>query len=135
MENIEKINKELVQDFLTKVYDKRNVSAIDQFVAPEFRFFNNKTSISQFKEHTQKLLELFPDLKHNIEHIIAEGDSVALFTKWESSKGDLTVASFLKIEKGQITQWDEIPFFSKQIQQVFEKEFPEFIQGYFTGVV
>lgn len=135
MEKIEKINKELVQDFLTNVYNKKNVNAIDQFVALEFRFFNNKTSRSQFKEHTQKLLDLFPDLKHNIEHIIAEGESIALFTKWKSSKGDLMVASFLKIENGQITDWDEIPFFSKEIKQVFEKEFPEFIQGYFTGVI
>lgn len=40
------------------------------------------------------------------------------------------MASFLRIENRQITKWDEIPFFSKEIEQIFEKEFPEIMQGY-----
>ena len=129
-ENIEEINKIVVQEFFTNVYDKRNIDAIDKFVASELRIFDIMTSKSKLKEDIQKLLNLFPDLKHDIKHIIAEGASIAVFNKWKSSKGNLIVASFLKIEKRQITKWDEIPFFSKEIQQVFEKEFPGMIQGY-----
>lgn len=129
-ENIEEINKVAVQEFFTNVYDKRNTDAIDQFVASEFSLFNIMTSRSKFKEDIKKLLDLFPDLKHDIKHIIVDGESVAVFNKWMSNKGKLMVASFLRLEKRQITKWDEIPFFSKEIQQVFEKEFPEFIQGY-----
>jgi predicted ester cyclase len=50
------------------------------------------------------ICDLFPDLKHNIKHIIAEGESIAVFNKWKSSKTDIMVASFLKIEKRQITK-------------------------------
>ncbi|HZD34484.1 MAG TPA: hypothetical protein VE130_04710 [Nitrososphaeraceae archaeon] len=74
--------------------------------------------------------DLFPDLKHDIKHIIAEGESIAVFNKWKSRKGNLLVASFLRMENRQITKWDEIPFFSKEIERIFEKEFPEIMQGY-----
>lgn len=129
-ENIEEINKAAVEGFFTNVYDKRNVDAIDQFVAPELSIFNVMTSRSKLKEDIRKLLDLFPDLKHDIKHIIAEDESIAVFNKWKSSKGDAIVACFLRIEKRQITKWDEIPFFSKEMEQVFEKEFPEIMQGY-----
>lgn len=36
----------------------------------------------------------------------------------------------LGIEKRQITKWDEIPFLSKEMEQIFDKEFPELMQGY-----
>jgi predicted ester cyclase len=129
-ENIEEINKEVAQEFFTNVYDKRNVDAIDQFVTSELSIFNNITSRSKLKEDIKKLLDLFPDLKHDIKHIIAEGESIAVLNKWKSSKGNLMVAFFLRIEKRQITKWDEIHFYSKEIQPLFEKEFPEIIQGY-----
>lgn len=86
-ENIEKINKEAVQEFFTNVYDKRNIDAIDQFVASEFSQFDIMTSRSKLKEDIKRLLDLFPDLKHDIKHIIAEGESIAVFNKWKSSKG------------------------------------------------
>ena len=63
-EDIEKINKEVVQGFFTNVYDKRNIDAINQFVASELRIFNTMTSRSKLKEDIQKLLDLFPDFKH-----------------------------------------------------------------------
>ena len=129
-ENIEEINKAAVEGFFTNVYDKRNVDAIDQYVAPELSIFNVMTARSKLKEDIRKLLDLFPDLKHDIKHIIAEGESIAVFNKWKSSKGNSIVASFLRIEKRQITKWDEITFFSKEMEQVFEKEFPEIMQGY-----
>jgi len=131
-EDIEKINKEVVQGFFTNVYDKRNIDAINQFVASELRIFNTMTSRSKLKEDIQKLLDLFPDFKHETRHIVAEGESIAVFNTWKSSKGNLIVASFLRIEKRLITEWDEIPFFSKEVQQVFETEFPELMQGYFS---
>jgi hypothetical protein len=67
------------------------------------------TNRSKLKEDVKKLLDLFPDLKHDIKHIIAEGESIAVFNKWKSSKGNSIVAS-----KRQITKWDEIPFFPKE---------------------
>lgn len=78
-EDIEKINKEVVQEFFTNVYDKRNIDAINQFVTSELRIFNIMTSRSKLKEDIQKLLDLFPDLKHETRHIIAEGESIAVF--------------------------------------------------------
>ncbi len=129
-----KINKQLVQEFFTKVYDEGNAKAIDEFVAPEFRLFNILTNRTKLKEDTQKLLDVFPDLKHTTEQIIAEGKHVAVFNKWKSSKGNILVASFLKMENRHITKWDEIPFFSKEIEQILEKELPGFIQEYFLQI-
>jgi predicted ester cyclase len=76
------------------------------------------TRRSKLKEDVQKLLDLFPDLIHDIKHIVAEGESVAVFNKWKSSKGNTMVASFLRIEKRQITKWDEIPFFQRNTTSI-----------------
>jgi predicted ester cyclase len=52
------------------------------------------TRRSKLKEDVQKLLDLFPDLIHDIKHIVAEGESVAVFNKWKSSKGNTMVGFF-----------------------------------------
>lgn len=90
------------------------MDATDQFVAPELSIFDILTRRSKLKEDIKKLLDLFPDLNHDIKHVIAEGESIALFNKWKSSKGNSIVASFLRIENRQIAKWDEIPFFPKK---------------------
>jgi hypothetical protein len=58
-EYIEEINKVAVEEFFTNVYDKRNVDAIEQFVAPELSIFNIMTSRSKLKRDIKKLLDLF----------------------------------------------------------------------------
>ena len=122
-EYIEEINEVVVEEFFTNVYDKRNVDAIEQFVAPELSIFNIMTSRSKLKRDIKKLLDLFPDLKHDLKHIIAEGESIAVVNKWKSSTGNSIVASFLRIEKRQITKWDEIPFFPKKWNGCLKKNF------------
>jgi hypothetical protein len=49
------------------------------------------TSRSKLKRDIKKLLDLFPDLKHDLKHIIAEGESIAVFNKRKSSKGNSIV--------------------------------------------
>jgi hypothetical protein len=52
-ENIEKINKEVIREFFTNVYDKRNIDAIDHFVVSELSILNTMTSRAKLKEETK----------------------------------------------------------------------------------
>jgi hypothetical protein len=104
------------------IYDERNVGAIDKFVSPELSIFDSMTNRSKLKEDIKKLLDLFPDLEHDLKHIIAEGESISVFDKWKSSKGNSIVAYFLRIENRQITKWDQIPKeYNRYLRKNFEK--------------
>lgn len=65
----EEQNKGLVMAFFNDVYDNRNVSAIDEYVADNFT-----TSISadkeSFKEITGAAFNSFPDLTRSLDHEI-----------------------------------------------------------------
>lgn len=129
--------KNIVQEFFTELYelyDNRNLNIIDKFVKPDFRLFGKITNTRTLKEGTQNLLNVFPDLKHTTEYVIAEGQFVVIFNKWTSNKGNCRAADILKIENNRIVEWDEVAFFSREMQNIIEKDIPEFIQDYIDTV-
>lgn len=127
-------NKNIVQEFFIELYDNRNLNIIDKFVKPDFRLFGKITNTRSLKENTQNLLNVFPDLKHTTEYVIAEGQFVVIFNKWTSNKGNCRAADILKIENNRIVEWDEVAFFSREMQNIIEKDIHEFIQDYFDTV-
>lgn len=127
-------NKNIVQEFFIELYDNRNLNIIDKFVKPDFRLFGKITNTRSLKENTQNLLNVFPDLKHTTEYIIAEGQFVVIFIKWTSNKGNCRAADILKIENNRIVEWDEVAFFSREMQNIIEKDILEFIQDYIDTV-
>ena len=127
-------NKSIVQEFFTELYDNRNLNIIDKLLKPDFRLFGKMTNTRTLKEGTQNLLNVFPDLKHITEYVIAEGQFVVIFNRWTSNKGNCRAADILKIENDHIVEWDEVAFFSKEMQNIIEKDIPEFIQDYIDTV-
>jgi predicted SnoaL-like aldol condensation-catalyzing enzyme len=72
-------NKELVRRFAREVFDEGNVDAADRYLAPDF--FNHVTGqagIAPYKE-TIRFVRTFLNAPNVEEHIVAEGDKVALF--------------------------------------------------------
>ncbi|HEX8037193.1 MAG TPA: ester cyclase [Ktedonobacterales bacterium] len=116
-------NKDLVRTFFEEVFNKRNVAAIDDFVAAEQVDHtlppNLPANTTGTKQAIDMFLRAFPDLHVTIDDAIADGDRVAVrFTSRGTQRGasgglpptgrKVTVASYLiaRIADGKIVeQW------------------------------
>ena len=73
-------NKALARRFYDEVMNKKNLGAIDELGSPEFVDHSNKPGqapgLKGAKDNIAMFLKAFPDIKMNVEEIIAEGDIV-----------------------------------------------------------
>ncbi|MGZ3598475.1 MAG: ester cyclase [Ktedonobacterales bacterium] len=116
-------NKDLVCGFIEEVFNKRNVAAIDDFVAADQVDHtlppNLPANTSGTKQAIDMFVRAFPDLHVTIDDVIAAGDRVAVrFTSHGTQRGafaglpatgqEVTVPSYLiaRIADGKIVeQW------------------------------
>jgi len=76
-------NKALMRHLYEKVFNQRNLAAIDDFIAPNF--FNHSASqlgmtggdLEHVKQFVSMVMQAFPDLHYTVEDLIAEEDKVA----------------------------------------------------------
>ncbi len=68
-------NKAIVRRFI-EAYNKRNLDAIDDFVAPDYVDHTNRVDREGLKQLFNMGLTAFPDWHETIEDIVAEGDKV-----------------------------------------------------------
>lgn len=78
-------NKKIVEQLFNEAFVKKNFSILQQVVDSDF--VNHGIPGAQkgpegLKQVIQQFLNAFPDMKINIEHIIAEGDLVATRGYW-----------------------------------------------------
>ena len=74
-------NKVLVRRFIEQVFEKHQLRAVDELVAPDFvpHSWPGVTSVETFKRALQKVSAGFQsDVSMKIEDMIAEGDKVAV---------------------------------------------------------
>ena len=73
-------NKTLARRFYDEVINKKNLGAIDELGSPDFIDRSNKpgqaSGLKGAKENTAMFLNAFPDMKMNVEELVAEGDIV-----------------------------------------------------------
>ena len=74
-------NKAIVRRWLGEM-DKHNFKIIDEVVSPDLRFHFpwNPTPMTfeEYKQFVHTVYEAMPDLRHKIEDLIAEGDTVVM---------------------------------------------------------
>ena len=76
-------NKAVIRRLYEKVWNQHNPEAADEFVAPDV--FNRdmlpeyQNGIDGYKHLVSWMHTAFPDLRTDIENMIAEGDEVATF--------------------------------------------------------
>ena len=78
-------NKKLVEQIFNEVMNNRNFTLIDKLIAPNYvnhGIPDAKTGPEGFKQVIQQFLDGFPDMKINVEHIVADGDLVATRGYW-----------------------------------------------------
>jgi len=84
-------NKALVHEYLERVWNGRDVEALDDFYpSPPLSEQENSAeqqlpSLEDAKEYIRQVQAAFPDLQVVIDDIIAEEDKVAVRTTWRSS--------------------------------------------------
>jgi len=81
MSDLEK-NKQLARDFFEKIWNQRDESAIDRFIAEDAAANNPKFGVGResFRLQWRKWREAFPDINFAGEEIITEGNTVV--TRW-----------------------------------------------------
>src|SRR5918998_6387181 len=80
MTSQEQENKALVRRFTEEVYNRRNLDAADEFLAPDFVDYGALTGedagIEGYKQHVANTQASSSDVHFSIEEMIAEGDKV-----------------------------------------------------------
>ncbi len=73
-------NKELYRQFIDRVLNGRDLSAVPQYVAPEFvdHRYPNQDGIAGTRKFLSYVHQAFPDVHFKAEDIIAENDCVAV---------------------------------------------------------
>ncbi|MBI2659587.1 ester cyclase [Candidatus Woesearchaeota archaeon] len=73
-------NKELMHRFYEEVFNKGNLSAIDEIFDENFvdrSFYGKEAGIDEIRNSFKELRKTFPDARIKIEDMIAENDKVA----------------------------------------------------------
>ena len=77
-------NKTILRRWFEEIWDKRNLDAIDEFIAADFVFHNAPPGIQPDREGVRELVNTmqtaFPDAQAAVEDQISEGDRVV--TRW-----------------------------------------------------
>lgn len=83
-------NKALVRRLVEEVFNRRNLSVVDELVSPDFVEHEVIPGIPSGREGTRQMfamvLAAFPDFKGTIDDLIAEGDKVVLRWTWTGTQ-------------------------------------------------
>jgi predicted ester cyclase len=84
-------NKALVHDYLERVWNGRDVDALDEFYPSPYVSEQGSSaeqelpSLEEAKDYIRHVQTAFPDLQVVIDDVISEEDKVAVRTTWRSS--------------------------------------------------
>lgn len=74
-------NKEIVIRLYEEGINKRNFALLDEIISDDYTGSNGLKGVDNFKVPINGLIKAFPDLKYNIEEVIAEDNKVVV--KWQ----------------------------------------------------
>jgi predicted ester cyclase len=115
-------NKELVRRFYREAIVERDSSACERLLSADFVHNGETRGRAGQRQAVECFLAAFPDLRHEIELILAEDDLVAAHQRWRGThRGEFlgvevtdrsvtfTSTALLRVRDGLIAQaWDEI---------------------------
>lgn len=117
-------NKALVTRFYAEAITGRDLEAAEQLLSDSFVHNGERRGRAGQRQAIAEFLDAFPDLRHEIELLVAEGDLVAAHQRWTGTqKGriagldptggqvEFTSTAVLRIRDGLIAEaWDEVDF-------------------------
>jgi steroid delta-isomerase-like uncharacterized protein len=115
-------NKELVRRFYREAINERDVDAVDRLLSEDFTHDGELRGRDGQRQAVRYFLDAFPDLRNEIELLLAEDDLVAAHQRWSGThRGEFlgvaatgtavefTSTAVLRIRDGLIAEaWDEV---------------------------
>ncbi len=115
-------NKELVRRFYREAINERDAGACERLLGEDFVHNGEARGRQGQRQAVEYFLGAFPDLRNEIELILAEGDLVAAHQRWTGThegeflgveatgrRVEFTSTAVLRVESGLIARaWDEI---------------------------
>ena len=117
-------NKKLVRTLIDEVMNKRQLDAVDRYLAPDFVEHNPNLpqGLEGRKRFVAAVLAGFSDYRGEIVEILAEGDKVVVRTQWSGTqdgpflglppsgnKVRFSTADFFRIANGKVAEhWDVV---------------------------
>ncbi|MGV4414126.1 nuclear transport factor 2 family protein [Chryseobacterium sp. T1] len=103
-------NKKLVLDFYQKMFGDKDLSAVDQYIAPEYIQHNPTVAdgAEAFKKAAAVWFKGQPKTKIDVQHVAADGDLVFVHLKDKNPDGTLvSTIDIFKIANNKIVEhWD-----------------------------
>jgi predicted ester cyclase len=99
-------NKLAERRLYEEVWNKRNLAAIDELIAPNVVEHNPNTpsqgpGLEGYRQSIESILTTFPDMKVTLEDLIAEGDKVV--ARWRASGTHLGEGATIPPTNKQVT--------------------------------
>jgi predicted ester cyclase len=114
------MSKDVFQAHIEQIWNNKDASGIERFIAPNYRGFDAEELISGadgYKKHYETLSTAFPDLRITVEIILEEDDRAAARLSIDAThQGEflgipptgvpvhLTVEAIVRVENGQIVE-------------------------------
>ena len=115
-------SESIVRDFYEQAINRRDLGAIDRLLTADFRHNGEIRGRPGQREAVNAFLTAFPDLRHDILIIMAEGELVSAHQRWTGTMErpfmghppnrtliNFTSTAILKVRDNQIAEaWDVI---------------------------
>jgi predicted ester cyclase len=124
-------NKELYRHFMDEIWNKRDLSAIDRYVAPGLIEHNPNIpqGLEGRKQFAAAVQAAFPDYHAEVQDIVAVGDRLVARVVWTGTQDGpyqgrppthnklrFSTADFFRIENGKFVEhWDVVDSFPRAI--------------------
>jgi predicted ester cyclase len=124
-------NKQLYRGFIEDVWNKRDPSAADRYLAPNFVEHNPNLppGLAGRKEFAESVQAAFSDYHAEIQEVLAEGDMVVARVLWTGTQDGpyrgrpptgkrlrFSTADFFRVESGKLAEhWDVVDSLSRAI--------------------
>ncbi len=124
-------NKQLYRNYVEEMWNKRNPSAADRFLAADFIEHNTNLppGLAGRKQFVASVLAGFGDYHGEIQEVIAEGDNIVARVQWTGTQDGpfqgrpatgnklrFSTADFFRVENGKLAEhWDVVDGLSRAI--------------------
>jgi steroid delta-isomerase-like uncharacterized protein len=124
-------NKEAYRHYIEELWNKRDQSAVERYLAPNYVEHNNNLPPGRDGRwgFVSKVLTAFPDYHAEIQEVVAEGDRAVARVQWTGTQDGpyeghppthnklvFSTADFFRFENGKIAEhWDVVNVLPRMI--------------------
>ncbi|HLJ68219.1 MAG TPA: ester cyclase [Chloroflexota bacterium] len=119
-------NKEVVRRFITEVLSGGNLNLLDELLAPDYvNLGMGTTGPASFEQALQGLAGVIPQMRFDIEELVAEGDTVVARWSCEATHASgqtisLRGLTYYRVENGKLVEddWLSTPDLMAEIEKL-----------------